>query len=138
MRRKNGKERTNRIVLQKAQRPTRPRPHHGLVVARQRHGDDAHGDGAGFRCDPPGKGVTLVWLFADIDFVAWRIGVVVVVVEKREFGGGGSPERRRLSDGGGARVDWRGWKWGTYVFWPWECEWRLGLWWVSGFLDRSG
>lgn len=37
------------VVLEHAERAVHARPDHRAVVARQSHGDQAHGDGAGFR-----------------------------------------------------------------------------------------
>jgi len=46
----NETRRTDRIVLHHAQRPVRARPDQRAVVARHGHGQEAHCDGAGFRC----------------------------------------------------------------------------------------
>ena len=95
------KRRTNGIVLQKAQRPARPRAHHGLVVARQRHGDDAHGNGSGFRCEPsPGEGKVYVSCFLRLQWLCVaRIGGV---------------EGERACRGRGEVIEWRG-GWNGYV-----------------------
>ncbi len=42
--------RTDWIIFHHAQRPMRPRPAQGAVVARQGHGDEADGYCSGFRC----------------------------------------------------------------------------------------
>ena len=45
-----GKQLTNRIVFQHAQRTMCSRPNESFVVASERHGDESHGDGTGFSC----------------------------------------------------------------------------------------
>ena len=47
---KEERKRTNRIILEHAERSALARPDHGSVVAGQGHGDEADGDGAGFCC----------------------------------------------------------------------------------------
>ena len=40
--------RTDRIILEHAERPALARPDHGAIVASQGHGDEPDGDGSGF------------------------------------------------------------------------------------------
>jgi len=47
---KKDSRRTDRIVFQHAQRPMCSRSYHRLVISRQRHRDEAHGDRARFDC----------------------------------------------------------------------------------------
>jgi hypothetical protein len=84
-------QRTDRIVLHHAQRTMHARSHKGSVVARHGHRDEAHHDGAGFRCeetllaevlrDPGGNWGSLARRRS-----SKRIQIVVEIVT-----GGGSP-----------------------------------------------
>ena len=72
-------KRTHGIVLQHAERAVRPRPHEGLVVARQGHRDQAHGDRAGFRCART----------VSVDFCQMDIAGLEAREKRREDGGRG-------------------------------------------------